>query len=334
MAANTDKKKNGRRQTIGTVPTAKQTAMSFKSKGRIITQEMYDKITAELQDRTAQLSSLEKKHCEMVTNFKSLEDKLIQHQNETPVSAPSGTSSLVSSLQSQLNEAKQEALKHSRHLTNLQHGWSSIDLRLSEVERKVYYQGIDLEEQKQYSMRNDLLLKHLKNLPVKSDGESFSRFNKRFDTFIYETLNELLPNLESALTLNDIDTSHVLYEGSDVVLVRFSNRRARNDVYFNKRDLKGNADRIIISEHLTKYRQGLLNFAMRTVGKRNAWSKKCEVFIKIRGTIHPVWYENEVLQLHGGERRNYNRRQHSNIDIPNSPSGISASQSNHSSIAS
>ena len=104
-------------------------------------------------------------------------------------------------------------------------------------------------------MRNDLFIEKLRNIPVKTDEESFAKFNKRFDTFVYESLNELLPNLETKLTLNDIDTSHVLYKGSDKVLVRFSNRRARNDVFFNKRDLKGHRDKILITEHLTAYRQ-------------------------------------------------------------------------------
>ena len=222
----------------------------------------------------------------------------------------------LSSFQVQLNESRQEALQYSSQVSNLQSGWSNFDFRLSQMERQLYDQGIDLEEQKQYSMRNDLMVKNLKNLPVKSDGESFSRFNKRFDTYIYETLNELLPNLETALTLNDIDTSHILYEGSDLVLVRFSNRRARNDVYFNKRDLKGNPDKIIISEHLTKYRQSLLKFAMKTAGKRNAWSKKCEIFIKVGRTVYPVWSENEVLQHYRG-RENYRRFHSSSVGSPN-----------------
>ena len=55
MSSNAEKtKKNGRRQTIGTVSASKL------SKGNIITKEMYDKVTAELKDRTLQLSSLEK----------------------------------------------------------------------------------------------------------------------------------------------------------------------------------------------------------------------------------------------------------------------------------
>ena len=324
MSSNTENKKNGRRQTIGSVPASKI------SMSNTVTKEMYDKVTAELKDRTLQLSSLEKKYTEMATNFKSLEEKFSQYQNEVPamapVPAPPGQPSL-SSFQIQLNESKQEALQYSSQLSNLQYGWSNFDFRLSQVERQLHDQRIDLEEQKQYSMRNDLMIKKLKNLPVKSVGESFSKFNKRFDTYIYKTLNELLPNLETALTLNDIDTSHVLYEGSDLVLVRFSNRRARNDVYFNKRDLKGNQDKIVISEHLTKYRQSLLKFAMKTVGNRNAWSKKCEIFIKVGRTIYPVWSENEVLQRYGYGERKSNRRHHpSTADSP--PGTLQGNHSN------
>ena len=81
-------------------------------------------------------------------------------------------------------------------------------------------------------------------------------------------------------------------------------------MYFNKRDLKGHPDRVTISEHLTRYRQDLLNEAIRTVGKRNAWSKKCEIFVKIRGTIYPVWSKDELLQLYGSGRHDYRRRGH------------------------
>ena len=157
-------------------------------------------------------------------------------------------------------------------------------------------------------MRNDLFIEKLRNIPVKAEEESFAKFNKRFDTFIFETLNELLPSLETPLTLNDIDTSHVLYEGSDKVLVRFSNRRARNDVFFNKRDLKGHRDKVLITEHLTTYRMNLLNQAKSIVGNHNVWSKKCEIYVKIRNVIRRVWSEDEVHYLNGSSKRNFNRR--------------------------
>ena len=120
MSFNAEKtKKNGRRQTIGTVPASKL------SKSNIITKEMYDKVTAELKDGTLQLSSLEKKYTEMATNFKSLEEKFSQHQNEVPAKAPvpaqPGQPSL-SSFQVQLNESRQEALQYSSQVSNLQSG--------------------------------------------------------------------------------------------------------------------------------------------------------------------------------------------------------------------
>ena len=317
MLLTTDKENKNRRSTLG------NSSFSTKSKSTQITKVMYDAVTAELAD-------FKQKYDLMAANYQTLEELVKKQQADADAAKavqhpPAVPDSTLASLQQQLNERKQDALMMGNGLANLEQRWSRFDQRLNRIEARLDNQSIDLEEQKQYSMRNDLFLKKLKNIPVKAEGESFSKFNKRFDTWIYQTLNNLLPNLESTLTLRDIDTSHVLYEGSDIVLVRFSNRRARNDVFFNKRDLKGNGDRITITEHLTNYRFTLLNKAIDIVGKRNAWSKKCQIYVKIRNVIYNVWSVDEVRSLYGSERRDYSRpRSH---DLNHNDNTISAPNS-------
>ena len=302
MAHNQDTKKSSRKSVSN--------SSVIKPKPKLITKEMYDAVTAELASSKQQFSKL-------AADYQTLVDKVNNQQAQvhTVVNAQAppevSPDPILSTLQQQLNERKEDALRLSANMFNLEQRWSYFDHRLHQIDERLNNQNIELEEQKQYSMRNDLMLKKLSNIPVKSDGESFSKFSKRFDTWVYETLNNLLPNLETKLTLNDIDTAHVLYDGSDVVLVRFANRRARNDVLFNKRDLRGHHDKVTISEHLTPFRYRLLNKAKNIVGKHNAWSKKCEIFVKIRRTVYRVWSEDEVRHLSSRVNRNYSfRRPH------------------------
>ena len=267
-----------------------------KMKKSAITKEMYDAVTAEL-------ATYKGKYEAVVGDYKTLEERVNKQQAEAAAVVTStispDVSATLTSLLEQINVCKQDACMSSSGIANLQQQWSDFDERLNLIEEKLNRHSIDLEEQKQYSMRNDLFLRKLKNIPVKSNDESYSKFNNRFDTWVYQTLNNLLPNLESKLTLRDIDTSHVLFEGSDLVLVRFSNRRARNDVFFNKRDLKGHPDKVTITEHLTRFRFHLLNSAKDIVGSRNAWSKKCQIYVNIRNSVHLVWSVDEVRKLYG-----------------------------------
>ena len=52
-------------------------------------------------------------------------------------------------------------------LADLEGNWSRLDQKINEVQQILNQHSIDLEEQKQYSMRNDLFIRKLKNLPVK-----------------------------------------------------------------------------------------------------------------------------------------------------------------------
>ena len=85
-------------------------------------------------------------------------------------------------------------------------------------------------------------------------------------------------------------------------------------MFFNKRDLKGHRDRILITEHLTTFRQNLLNRAKSIVGNHNAWSKKCEIYVKIRNNIYLVWYEDEIHYLNGSSKSNFHRRHEHKTD--------------------
>ena len=173
-----------------------------------ITKEMFDAVTAELASSKQQFEKL-------AADYQSLSDQVNNQQVHVPVSPPIPPvpPPLLLSLQQQLNERKEDALRLSSSVVNLEQRWSCFDHRLRQMDERLDNQSIEIEEQKQYTMRNDLMLtnfRKLANFPVKSEGESFSRFNKRFDTWVYETLNNLLPTLETKLTLNDIDTAHIL----------------------------------------------------------------------------------------------------------------------------
>ena len=70
--------------------------------------------------------------------------------------------------------------------------------------------------------------------------------------------------------------------------MRFVRRDLRDDLFFNKKQLKSfNAGKKIktsITEHLTPYNLELLNKAKASFGRNNAWSSKCLIFALVNGS--------------------------------------------------
>ena len=88
--------------------------------------------------------------------------------------------------------------------------------------------------------------------------------------------------------LQDISLAHRLKAGAKdstrPVIVRFTNRRARNLVYGSRKRLKDHqANRIFISEHLTKAAADLFFEARRMLRERKiygAWTQSGQVYVR------------------------------------------------------
>ena len=128
----------------------------------------------------------------------------------------------------------------------------------------------------QYSKRNSLIIKNLRNVPKKTHGINFSKY-------IARELNKLFPSLSERVTHYGIDASHILYNDgknySPVVIVKFISRDLRNEIFYQKDDILDTG--VSITEHLTGD-----NFALYTQAKlatSEAWTDQCKVFAVVKG---------------------------------------------------
>ena len=112
-----------------------------------------------------------------------------------------------------------------------------------------------LENQEQYSRRTSLRFHNI-SIPVDYYGRTLHPVNT--DDLILDVCNN---KLKLGIKKEDICRSHVIgkpYNGKSQVIVRFLSYRIRERVYNAKRGLKGDRDKIFITENLTQYRNGLV----------------------------------------------------------------------------
>lgn len=64
------------------------------------------------------------------------------------------------------------------------------------------------------------------------------------------------------------------------ILLKFSTIAQRNEIYYNKKKLKGS--KVVIVEDLTKARHDLFNWVKEKVGRQNAWTKNGKIHAKIK----------------------------------------------------
>jgi hypothetical protein len=114
---------------------------------------------------------------------------------------------------------------------------------------------VSLEHQEQYSRRTSLRFHNI-NVPVDDRGHIIHPVIT--DDIIVDICNN---KLKLDISTNDISRSHVIGKvrnGKSQVIVRFLSYRCREKVYNSKRNLKNDAERIFITENLTKTRTNLV----------------------------------------------------------------------------
>lgn len=116
--------------------------------------------------------------------------------------------------------------------------------------------------------------------------------------------------LETPITAADISVTHRLKKSNTSspapVVVRFTNRKARDAVYSARRSLKNHVDRIYINEDLTKPVAELYYEARKLVKSKqlfSSWTSGGSLFIKESGAPEhrprKITSMNELLQLAG-----------------------------------
>ena len=146
-------------------------------------------------------------------------------------------------------------------------------------------------ENKQYIMRENLLIKGLKNVPTWLKGYKFSMW-------VADVFNCLIPNLDFVIQPQHISVSHPLYkcdDGTTVIIVRFTIRDVRNEIFYKKQFISNH--NIIITEHLTKYNQDLLTATTDLVGSKNAWTSQTNVFGKVGTKVIRIKSPEDIEKL-------------------------------------
>ena len=114
---------------------------------------------------------------------------------------------------------------------------------------------VRLEHQEQYSRRTRL---RFHNIDVPVDDRVHIIHPVNTDDIIVDICNN---KLKLDINTNDISRSHVIGKvrnGKSQVIVRFLSYRCREKVYNSKRNLRNDADKIFITENLTKTRANLV----------------------------------------------------------------------------
>ena len=155
-------------------------------------------------------------------------------------------------------------------INNLQERWSFIENALSNISYK-------LNNLEQYLRSNSVLWK---KFPMPKSKKTPLEFNEH----VVDTINKLL-DLDKPLTLNNIDIAHVFRTRKKsehkTVIIKFTNRWARHQVYYARKKLKSTG--MSISDHLTAENIELLNLAKNSVGHQNAWSDQGRIYAVIHG---------------------------------------------------
>ena len=140
--------------------------------------------------------------------------------------------------------------------------------------------------QDQYMRSNNLIFRYMKLPEGNCSGAAFAHY-------VAEIINSCLPMLHIPVNAFNINISHPL--GSNSVIVRFTNRHIRNDIYDNK-DYLWNYG-ILVTEHLTPVNVKLLKKAQEIVGKVNAWSYNGKLFAFSQNKTIQITNMDDIINL-------------------------------------
>ena len=132
----------------------------------------------------------------------------------------------------------------------------------------------EIEDGKQHSRKNNVIIKGLKNVP--------NIYGFDFISYIAEEMNYMFPSLNGTILPCHIDDAHPMKtkRGGSVIIVRFVNRWMKDLIIKYKYDLPHYLN---VTEHLTDYTRNLLTSVQTIVGHENAWTYKTAVFARVKG---------------------------------------------------
>ena len=250
-----------------------------------VNQQMIDGLnTAALEVDAAVHNELQRKYDVLQKRYDEMANRLTEMESDKTTNKD--TEVLEESNHQEISQMKKEAQSHSACITEIKKVWNFVNDNFNKLTS-------DSNDMQQYMRLRTLLVHGLKNVPAHLKGIAFSEY-------VLGELQKLFPQHAKYLVPGSISVSHPMPTKSktkSLVIVKFVQRDVRNLLFYDKKTLKGNKDKIVITEHLTSRNLDLLNQSRDLFGYNNAWSSACKIFVLIGGKKYHVRNLNDLCYL-------------------------------------
>lgn len=161
-------------------------------------------------------------------------------------------------------------------ITCLQQDNTTLRQDNANLRRDVIHLSEQIEELEQYGRRTSL---RFHNVPMRDIDK------QRTDNIIVDIVKSKMKMIN--FSVNDINRSHIIgniNQGKGQIICRLRNWKIKNSIYQLKTNLKSNADRIFVTEDLTKHRQSIvkeLNIARKAKKISSFWTFDGRIFAEV-----------------------------------------------------
>jgi FtsZ-binding cell division protein ZapB len=161
-------------------------------------------------------------------------------------------------------------------ITCLQQDNTTLRQDNANLRRDVIHLSEQIEELEQYGRRTSL---RFHNVPIRDIDK------QRTDNIIVDIVKSKMKMIN--FSVDDINRSHIIgniNQGKEQIICRLRNWKIKNSIYQLKTNLKSNADRIFVTEDLTKHRQSIvkeLNIARKAKKISSFWTFDGRIFAKV-----------------------------------------------------
>ena len=158
-----------------------------------------------------------------------------------------------------------------QQLKKMEEAISRLETTVKEIARQTSENKRAIDDLEQYSRRNCLILHGCRDIPKKESSYT------EFESYVVNKLNLRL-GLSHRIKTFDIDTCHILpsrKKDTSPIIIKFVRQSVRDSIYSSKKNLKSeeeNAEKLSITESLTKRRLALVEEARNAFGFRNVWT--------------------------------------------------------------
>lgn len=212
------------------------------------------------------LKTIETRVADLYSLFDVLKDNQVKGERQLD-----SVNESISSLSTKFDKLEEERIKQNDKINELEDNIGKLV-----DENKILKESID--ELEQYSRRNCLLFHGLKE----SDGENT-------DKVVIDTIRK---EMTIDISEQDLDRTHRIGKASRndgksrPIIVKFARYAVRNQIYKNKRVLKGK--NLLITESLTNRRVKALKDAQAEFGTSNVWTSDGRIFYKNENRVHKL----------------------------------------------